>query len=198
MIIDIFWINIFFFIQSFISLIILLKLSFVEKSLSTMFLSFSIFSVMLSNLLPYIFDAYSTLIGEWGNLISICFVLSALLNKIRISKPVFARFPFLFVFFPLISLFFYPWINQAVVIKDLLISTFQGGAILVGILVISISHLLHKQRLLLLLSCLLFITAYIGFWFINNPTFEVISIILAGFGMLTGAFGLKNISNQNY
>lgn len=134
-----------------------------------------------------------------GDLVGITLVLCALFVKIRNSKPVFARFPLPMTLLPLVGIFFYPMIIQADVVKDLLRITYQGGAIIVGILVISINHLMYKQRSLLLLACLIFAISYVSYWFIDFPDLqylEVSSIILMAIGMLLGALGFKKVSKS--
>lgn len=136
---------------------------------------------------------------EWGDLVGITLVLCALFVKIRNSKPVFARFPLPMTLLPLVGIFFYPMIIQADVVKDLLRITYQGGAIIVGILVISINHLMYKQRSLLLVACLIFAISYVSYWFIDFPDLqylEVSSIILMAIGMLLGALGFKKVSKS--
>ena len=196
--IDFYWVDIIFIVLSLFSLIIFLKTAYFTKSLSGLFFSFSILSLLISDILFFLVNVDAILIAEWGNLVSIIFVFCALLVEIRNSKPILARFPFPLVFFPLIGLIFFPIVNQADVIKNLLISMYQVGAIIVGLLVISINQLIHNNRFLLLISCLLFVIAYFGFWIFDNLYFKPITIILTGFGMLFGALGFKKMfTNQN-
>ncbi len=195
--IDINWLDVTLIALAVPSFIILLSVAYKAKSLSNLFFGLAILSFLIGITLGYFEQINSILAREWGDLIAITLVLCGLFVKTRNSKPVFARFPMPMTMLPLVGIFFYPMIIEADVVKDLLRITYQGGAILVGLLVISINHLMYKHRSVLLLSCIVFLIAFIGFWFIELPDFEQIksiSIILMGVGMLLGAIGFRKVS----
>ncbi len=196
---DINWLDITLLATAIPSLFIMFSIAYSTKSLSNFFFGLGILSFAVGIGLTYFDQIDPILAREWGDLISITLVLCALFVKIRNSKPVFARFPLPMTLLPLVGIFFYPMIIQADVVKDLLRITYQGGAIIVGILVITINHLMYKHRSLLLLSTVIFAIAYVGYWFIDWPDFEyleVTSIMLMAVGMLLGAFGFKKVSKS--
>ena len=146
----------------------------------------------------YLFE--NTLVArEWGDLIAITATLSGLFMVIRDSKPVFARFPMYLTFLPFLTIVFYPLVIESEAIKDLLQLIYQGGAILVAILVISINHFLHKQRGFLVAASIIFLGAYISFWFLDEitviPGKEIGKIIFA-FGIIVAIIGFKKKSES--
>ena len=196
---DINWLDVTLVAAAVPSILILFNIAYASKSLSNFLFGLAILSFLLGIGLSYLQQIDPILAREWGDLVGITLVLCALFVKIRNSKPVFARFPLPMTLLPLVGIFFYPMIIQADVVKDLLRITYQGGAIIVGILVISINHLMYKQRSLLLVACLIFAISYVAYWFIDFPDLqylEVSSIILMAIGMLLGALGFKKVSKS--
>ena len=196
---DINWIDVTLIAAAIPSLFIMMNIAYSAKSLSNFFFGLAIFSFTLGIGLTYIEQIDPLLSREWGDLIAITLVLCGLFVKTRNSKPIFARFPMPMTLLPLLGIFFYPMIIEADVVKDILRITYQGGAIIVGLLVISINHLMYKHRSLLLISCIIFTISYVGYWFIDIPQFEyleVTSIILLAIGMLVGAFGFRKVSES--
>jgi len=194
---DINWIDITLIASALPSLIIMLGVAYRANSLSNLFFGLAIFSFLIGLTLGYFSQIDADLVREWGDLISITLVLCGLFVKIRNSKPVFARFPIAMTMLPLIGIFFYPMIIDAEVVKDLLTITYQGGAIIVACLVVSINHIIYKQRSLLIIACLVFLFSYVGYWFIDIPEFEQfksLSVIMMGIGMFIGAIGLRKVS----
>lgn len=194
---DINWINVIYLALGIPSLIIMLSIALKAKSLSNLFFGLSIFSFLIGVGLGYFQQIDSVLAREWGDLVGITLVLCGLFVKTRNSKPVFARFPLPMTMLPLVGIFFYPMIIEADVVKDLLRITYQGGAILVGILVVSINHLMYKHRSFLILACVVFLGSFIGFWFVSIPGYdwvESVSLILLSIGMLIAAIGFRRVS----
>lgn len=194
---DINWIDITLIASALPSLIIMLGVAYRANSLSNLFFGLAILSFLIGLTLGYFSQIDADLVREWGDLISITLVLCGLFVKIRNSKPVFARFPIAMTMLPLIGIFFYPMIIDAEVVKDLLTITYQGGAIIVACLVVSINHIIYKQRSLLIIACLVFLFSYVGYWFIDIPEFEQfksLSVIMMGIGMFIGAIGLRKVS----
>lgn len=189
------WLYILYLIAVLPSLYITGSLSFKEKSLSALYFSLALFSFLMGIIISLAGFGTDDYIRGWGDIIAITLIQCGLFVMIRNSKPVFARFPIYLTLLPLISLFFYPIVSDIQVVTDLLKMTYQGGAILVGILVIAINHYLHKQRELLLVACFLFLLAYILYWTgQDNPTISLSSSVLMSFGFITGSIGLKKIS----
>ncbi|GAB5408856.1 MAG: hypothetical protein BalsKO_12210 [Balneolaceae bacterium] len=170
-----------------------------DKSLSTLFFGLAIISFLVGLIIDFVIKDGVYLAREWGDLTGITFILSALFIKTRNSKPVFARFPLYLTLLPFIVLPFYPLVVNSGIVKDLLQSIYQGGAIIVGLLVISINHFLYKGRGLLIFSTLIFLLAFIIVSFLTNffPQITVtLSNILFSIGIIVATIGFKKVSDN--
>lgn len=128
---------------------------------------------------------------NWGKLISITFYISGLLVLIRESKPLFARFPLYLTALPFISFLFFPLIIDSIVIKDLVNGIYQGGALIVTILVFTVNKAKLKDRRFYITGLALVSIAFILYWLIFNREMEDkiwISEILFSTGILLVLF----------
>lgn len=192
------WLYILYLLAALPSLYIIGSLSYKERSLSGLYFGLAVLSFILGILISLAGWVEDTYIRGWSDIIAITLVQCGLFVMIRNSKPVFARFPIYLTALPLITLLFYPIVSDIQVVTDLLKMTYQGGAILVGILVIAINHYLHKERELLLFSCALYLLAYILYWTGHeSPNISLASSVTMSFGFVTGSIGLKKISSTN-
>ena len=105
---------------------------------------------------------------NWGKLISITFYISGLLVLIRESKPLFARFPLYLTSLPFLSFLFFPLIIDSIVIKDLVNGIYQGGALIVTILVFTVNKAGESGRRYYISGLALVSLAFILFWFVFN------------------------------
>ena len=104
----------------------------------------------------------------WAKLIAIITYISGLLVLIRESKPVFARFPQYLTALPFMSLLFFPFMIDSYVIKDLLNAIYQGGALVVTGLIITLNFARTKGRRYYLIGIGSAIAAYIAYWVYFN------------------------------
>ncbi len=185
------WIGLYLTIVTLYSLYILIPAALKLKSLMLSLFSVSIFSLLVSSVISILSFKGS----EWANLSSIIFVLCGLFAYIRDSKPVFARFPIYFSFLPLISFFFYPIIMHSQVIENLVIATYQGGAIIVGLLISTLHQIKYKSRLVLLLGLTLFVSSFLTYWFIEG--YNSISILILGVSIIAASIGITHKNNIN-
>lgn len=193
------WLNILIGISGVPSLVIFVLLAVRDKSLSRIYFALAVSSLLCGMILSYLGIPVQDISIEWGNLLAIVFVLCALFVVIRNSKPIFARFPLYMTAMPLLGALFYPLINDATVVKDLLMMLYQGGAILVGILIFGINQFILKNRTLLLVGVLILNASYVTYWFIDVEILEAqgsISLALFSVGMLVCALGFKRISDK--
>ena len=193
------WFNILLALTGIPSLVLIILISVRDKSLSRAYFGLAILSFLAGIGLGYIKAIPTELSIEWGNLLAITFTLCGLFVIIRNSKPVFARFPLYMTTLPLLVVFFYPIINDAEVVKELLMIIYEGGALIVSFLVFGINQFVFKNRALLLLGVLIFLSSYISFWFIKESMIqfhEEISISLFSFGILVLSIGFKRISEK--
>lgn len=193
------WMNILLLISGSISSIILFNVAYRAKSLSNLFFGLSTLCFTVGILVGFFGSNFAELAKEWGDLLAMTLVLCGLFVKTRNSKPIFARFPLPMTLLPLVGVLFYPMINQADVIKEILWITYQGGALIVAILVISINHLLYKHRTLLLLACVVLTSAFALYWFVNileKSVADNIAFMMLAVGMLIASIGFKRVAES--
>ncbi len=196
---DLNWIHILFLISGLPSLFIIVLSGHKTRQLSTTLFGIALFSFLFG----ISFDLISpeeerSKLRDWLELIAIASALCALFVKARNSKPIFARFPIQLTFLPYLVLFFFPLAIDTLVVKNLLQIIYQGGGIIVAFLLFSINQYLYKNRELLLLSCVLFLSSYILFWIVpaNSSAIDLILIsnILFSAGIICISLGLRKLS----
>lgn len=171
-----------------------LLLRYYIRKRSLMVLYFSIAALIIS--IPYFTDLFMSDLPinlfEWGKLISITVYISGLLVLIRESKPIFARFPQYLTALPFVSFLFFPIIVDSIVIKDLLNAIYQGGAIIVTMLVFTLNQAKKNKRRYYVLGLSLVGLAYLTYWlYFNRNTMAYygwISEILLSAGILITVF----------
>ncbi len=164
-----------------------------HKSLTYAFFSVSLVSLIVSCFFS-MFEQLPVAGVEWGNLVSIVLAICGLFALVRESKPVFARFPVYMVFLPLLSVIFYPLTIDAQVIKDLIIATYQGGALAVAFLFLITENLKREEKEFYSLSGVgLCAVSFVLFWFIRLPeiTNRSLSVLLLGIGVILIASGFS-------
>jgi hypothetical protein len=171
--------------------ILLFKLFLKRRSLLELYFSLAALTISI----PYFLDLFqvgqiSTLF-QWGKLISITIYISGLLVLIRESKPVFARFPLYLTALPFVSFLFFPLIIDSIVIKDLMNAIYQGGALVVTVLVFTLNQAREKGRRYYIIGLTFISAAYIGYWLylnrVNNDLVWVTEILLS-VGILVALF----------
>ncbi len=191
------WLSIFVLLSGSVSLFWLLPIAFKQKSLTTGFFSASLM-MLLGYHLSFLFSFEAT--GIWFNLFTTICALSGLFSLIRESKPVFARFPLYLVFIPFLIPLFFSLIMNDKVISDLLIATFQGGALFVYLIMSVAGQMKLGNRGKQILGCVILILAFTFHWFISLESYDETAIaeILISISILLISFGLKSqYSNSN-
>lgn len=162
------------------AVVIFLKLHFESQSYLFAYLSLSSVLLLFITGLPYT-GLLSDSWVEWTILFLVITLISALLVLIRESKPAFARFPSYMTALPFISVLFFPFVIDSYAIKDLLNMIYQGGALVVALLVISINHFIKPWLKFFLTGTVLLGMSYLAYWFIFdfiNGFSWLISLIL--------------------
>lgn len=116
------------------------------------------------------FSTATDFIVEWGHITSLAFVLSSLAVFIRESKPVFAQFPILYTALPLLIVISYALVEDTYALKNWLLTIYQGGAIIISLLMYSVYTYRRNEYALILTGAAVFFSAYILFWYI--PGFQ--------------------------
>ena len=155
----------------------------VKKSSFLILLSFALLTYLISNVIYLIDDALIIAI-RFLNAASLVCILSALFNLIRESKPIFARFPAILGYLPFVILLFIPLVLNQSIIYNLILGTFQGGALIVSILIFSINQKNEKNYSLLIIGTLVCLIAFIFFWMI--PLADIQSTVATELLLIAG------------
>lgn len=112
------------------------------------------------------FSTVSAFIVEWGHILCLAFVLSSLVVFVRESKPVFAQFPMIYTALPLLILLSYFLVRDTYALKDWLLAIYQGGAILVSLLMYSVYTYRRNEYAFILGGVGVLLLSYISYWHI--------------------------------
>ncbi|SHF51428.1 hypothetical protein SAMN05443144_109150 [Fodinibius roseus] len=138
-------------------------------------------------------------IVEWGHLICLAFILSALAIFIRESKPVFAQFPLIYTALPLFIIISYFFVYDSIVLKKWMFFLYQGGALMVSLMMYGLYSYRSRTYVIILAGIGLFFLAYILFWSFSAEARESLSwlwkLVLAG-GIVTTVLGYKYAHNN--
>lgn len=140
----------------------------------------------------------SNAIVEWGHVVCLAFILSSLAIFVRESKPVFAQFPMLYTALPLLIVFSYFLVKDTYALKRWLLAIYQGGAILVSILMYSV-YTYHKQQYsMILVGVSVFLFSYLLFWYVPgvSESYPWIWKLLVAVGMITTILGYEKVELQ--
>jgi hypothetical protein len=141
----------------------------------------------------------TTFIVEWGHIVFLALVLSSLAVFIRESKPVFAQFPMLYTALPLLIVFSYILVYDTYALKNWLIAIYQGGAILVSLLMYSVYTYHRKSYAMVLAGVGLFVISYLLFWYVPgfNEAYHWVWKLLVGSAMLVTVLGYEQAETQS-
>lgn len=162
------WIGLIVFFTFGIAFILLIKRFIINKSVTHLYFSLAALTVSASYLGTIFFNTNNYNIIEWGKLISITTYISGLLAFVRESKPIFARFPIYLTALPLISILFFPLIIETIVIRDVINAIYQGGALVVTIMVFTLNNAKESGRRYYIIGLSLISAAYLGYWIYFN------------------------------
>lgn len=105
---------------------------------------------------------------EWGRICAISFILCGLIEFIRQSKPDFARFPQIFVSFPLLLIVSYPLVMHTVVLRDWLIGIYEISAIFVALVMHGFLSRSEKHHMVVFWGLIATLLAYLLYWLPDN------------------------------
>lgn len=168
------------------------RLKFLGLSIATFVFAMTQLSVVVDGWLDaFGLTLYSGLVVEWGHIISLAFILSALAVFIRQSKPVFAQFPLVYAALPLFIVISYVLVANTYALKDWLLSIYQGGAILVALLMYSVYTYREQRYMYILAGIISFLITFLMYWYIPGikeytawlwKTFLALSLLLTLYG----------------
>lgn len=140
------------------------------------------------------FTGFSNIVTEWGQILCLAFILSALAIFIRDSKPVFAQFPMLYTALPLLIVFSYYLVKDTYALKNWLLTIYQGGAIIVALLMYAVYSYRSKKYTMVLTGTVLFMLSYLVFWYVPGVKDHYVWIwkLLLGGGIIAAVQGYEN------
>lgn len=164
----------------------------------------AIFTVMqLSVFLDFLMadpsvTAATEFIVEWGHITSLAFILSSLAIFIRESKPVFAQFPMVYTALPLLIVISYLLVQDTYALKTWLLVIYQGGAIIVALLMYSVYTYRRREYELILGGVVIFLIAYILYWSVSaiQETYVWVWKLSVGSAMLLSIFGYEQTEQK--
>jgi len=121
------------------------------------------FGPMLAEIWP---QSTVEIIFAWAEIVAVALVLCYLALLIRDSKPVFARFPFAFTALPLLIIITFPLVQNTIVLKDWVIGLYEGGALLIGLLVFGVKTSKDERFTLLTAGLLIFLGCFLAVWLV--------------------------------
>lgn len=170
------------------------SLKFLGLCIASFVLAFSQICIVIDNWLGfYDLTMYSDIIVEWGHIVALAFVLSALAIFIRQSKPVFAQFPLVYAALPLLIIFSYFLVQNTYALKEWLLSIYQAGAILVALLMYSVYTYKEQRYIYILSGVVLFLFTFLIFWYIPGIQEDMPWIwkLFMGFSLLLTVYGYE-------
>ncbi len=109
---------------------------------------------------------------DWGRIVSLAALMSGLIEFIRQSKPEFARFPKFFVALPVLLVLSYPFIINTIVLKEWLIAIYEGGSLVVALLMHGIHSRKNKVHFIILSGLSLLLVTFILYWFTKSYIYD--------------------------
>ena len=101
------------------------------------------------------------LIYEWLRILSVSMLLSGLGLMVRDAKPKINRAPIALSLIPLLLLVIHPFVMHTIVLKEVLIQIYIGGALFIALLLFTLKSYNKKRILPALYGTLLLTTAFI-------------------------------------
>lgn len=187
-----FWVGLILCLSGAFALVSVIKILIAERSLTFGFLLLSVVAFIAGSTSLF-FPELSADFSEWSWLVSSVLLICGLFGLVRESKPVFARFPIYLTFLPLLSVIFYPLAVDALVIKNLILATYQAGALIVALLLFSVKQKKEGEHILTLAAIIVCIVSYLFEWvfvFSGINTDLVAKLVLAT-GIILVSFGLR-------
>ncbi len=123
-------------------------------------------SVFSHELLHIMEVTYYQVVTDYISIGIYSLLLIIILITVRLHKPEYARYPYLFVFTPILILLFFPFIQGTDVLTSLILKLIQAGCI-ISLLLIIIAHFeLFKRGWQTGITIFLLATSYLIYWFL--------------------------------
>lgn len=170
------------------------RLKFLGLSIAAFIFSFTQITLVIGHVMDT--TAVATVVNfivEWGHLISLAFILSALAVFIRESKPVFAQFPLIYTALPLFIIISYFFVYDSIVLKRWLFFLYEGGTLLIALLMYGLYSYRSRKYGVILGGIGMFLICFILYWSIpvlRESMAWIWKSFLAG-GIITTVLGYR-------
>jgi hypothetical protein len=140
------------------------------------------------------------LVGEtvyqWIRISAVTTLLCGMGVLVRNAKPNLTRAPLALAFLPLLLLLVHPFIIDTILLKDVLISMYHGGALLIAFMMFSVLRTKNSGFIIIIGGCFIFLGAYISDILFKLPTggTELIVYGLLSIGFLVIRNGVIRIN----
>ena len=187
-----FWMGLVLCLSGAFALVNIIKILIKQRSLTFVFLLSSVVAFIAGSSSLF-FPELSNDFPEWSWLVSSVLLICGLFGLVRESKPVFARFPIYLTFLPLLSIIFYPLAVDALVIKNLILATYQAGALVVALLLFSVKQKKEGEHILTLAAIIVCIVSYLFEWFFtfSDINTDLVAKLGLAAGIILASFGLR-------
>jgi hypothetical protein len=175
------------------------RLKFLGLAIAGIFFFITQASLVIEGLISgYSLTIYASYIVEWGHILCLSFILSALAVFIRDSKPVFAQFPMVYSGLPLLIVLSYILVTDTFAIKQWLISIYQGGALVVAILMYSVYSYRNNRYVPVLTGIGLFFITFALYWYVPgvSQSYSWIWKLFLSMAMLLTVIGLDSVNQD--
>lgn len=141
---------------------------------------------------------YKEITQEYLSITIFVLILILILMSIRRLRPEISRYPYPFVYVPLLILLFYPLIQGTVALTNIILMIIQGGSVAASLFLTIAHYDLFKKRWVAILNVILLLSAYVIFWYLpvlfDTRIWMWQSLLAAG--MITAAISLPVILSE--
>ncbi|MCH8567735.1 MAG: hypothetical protein LAT67_05705 [Balneolales bacterium] len=135
------------------------SLAFLFYALSSMGWIFYANNASLDTILSYRY------LADWFQVCGVSFLLIALGTENWQDRPPVARFPYIFIYSPVLLILTFFLVHDTIYMKNLLIGIYEGGALFVALFIFGLYTSRNIDFLYTLLGLVILLLAFVVYWF---------------------------------
>jgi hypothetical protein len=167
------------------SLIVVLGIAVVAYSVST-----------IGSIFPFLSE-FTAIAADLCWITQASFILTSLANFLREDKPIYARYPVIFTYLPMIILPVYPFVLETVVIKEWVLALYQFGSICISALLLGLLVSREFKYVIVFIPWAIFTTVWFLKWLIEPLWFtETIRATVIAVGIIFFSKTFKDITHH--
>lgn len=132
---------------------------------------------------------------EWSRIISVVILLCGLGVKVRYAKPKITRAPIILSFLPVLLLFVHPFVQNTLILKDVLINFYHGGGLLIALMMYTIKAQKNNGFYKVLIGVIVVLIGYTLNFFDWNVV-SLSNLIVSG-GLYLAFSGYKKLEESS-